>query len=130
MRRYGSKIALLDENRPVTSPWTSLHTISKGIADIRSGQKVSARIALVRSLARKGDDPMKKVRDYRITGSIVCPHCGRRCEKAMKEHLDIYWHRVVSSSGQLETIEGIDGCIFGEDGTWRTIRPEPEGGRE
>jgi hypothetical protein len=129
-RRYGSKIALPDEDRPVTSPWASLHTISKGIADIRSGQKVSARIALVRSLARKGDDPMKKVRDYRITGAILCPHCGRRCEKAMKAHRDIYWHRVVSSFGQLETIEVIDGCIFGEDGTWRTIRPEPEGGRE
>jgi hypothetical protein len=74
---------------------------------------------------------MKKVRDYRITGSVVCPHCGRRCEKAVKElGLNTYWHRVVSSSGQLEANEVIDGCIFGEDGTWHTIRPEPEGGRE
>jgi hypothetical protein len=72
---------------------------------------------------------MKKVRDYRITGSIVCPHCDRRCEKAIKEHLETYWHRVVSSSGQLETIEVIDGCTLGDDGTWRTIRPEPEGSR-
>ena len=53
MRRYGSKIALFDENGPVTSPWTSLHTISKGFADIRSGQKVSARIALIDPLQGK-----------------------------------------------------------------------------
>jgi len=32
----------------------------------------------------------------------------------MKEHLNIYWHRVVSSSGQSETSEVIDGCTFGE----------------
>jgi hypothetical protein len=74
---------------------------------------------------------MKKVRDYRITGSIECPHCGRRAEKATQElGPNIYWHRVVSSSGQSETSDVIDGCTLGKDGTWHTIRPEPERGWE
>jgi len=53
VRRYGSKIALLDENGPVTESLDQPTHQIKRDRDIQSGEKISARIALVRSLARR-----------------------------------------------------------------------------